>query len=171
MFIHMRPLPLVLALLAATAAAQQAPVIRASDQIDQAGRYVAKMREIQVRVNQLAARARRRKDIVQLNCINDKLQQLRGNQSVAEQSLDSLNRQSTQADEGARNHEFAKVTLTHQKALVLGQEAEICIGEELRYAGATEVDVSVDPNLPQEDPTESPEEELVLERPPMASPF
>jgi len=174
MFEGMRHLPLGLALglalLAVTAGAQRAPGLSGAEQIDTAGRYVARMKEIQVRVNQLAAQARKRKDIIQLNCINDKLQQLKGNLAVAEQSLATLAKQSTQADEAARNHEFAKTSLTHQKALVLAQEAETCIGEELRYAGATEVDVTVDPNVPQEDPTEPPEEPTELERAPVASP-
>jgi len=157
---------------AAVAVAQQAPAPPgAEQQFTEAVRYVARMRQLENRVTKLANQARRRQDIVLLNCVNDKLEQLRGNLGVAEQSLEGLRRPEVQADAGARSHELAKVSLTHDKAIVLAQEAETCGGEALRYAGSTQVDTSVDSNLPQEDPTEAPEEELLFERPPPGSPF
>jgi hypothetical protein len=162
------PLGLVMVVVAA-AEAQTAP--SAAEQVTQAEGHVARIRQMQTRLFRLVAQARRKKDIVQLNCVNDKLQQLRGNLGVAEQSLAALRLPATQADEGARNHEFAKVTLTHQKALSLAQEAETCVGEEQHYAGSTRVEVDVDPNVPQQDPTLPPEEEPQLERAPAASPF
>ena len=155
----------------AVAVAQEAAGPADAEQPTEAVRSVARMRQLQTRVATLANQARRRQDIVLLNCVNDKLDQLRGNLGVAEQALEALSRPEIRADAEARSHEFAKISLTHQKAIVLAQEAETCGGEALRYAGSTRVDTTVDANLPQEDPTETPVEDLELERPPMGSPY
>jgi hypothetical protein len=47
----------------------------------------------------------------------------------------------------------------------LGAEAENCIGEDLSFVGATRVDVDVDPNIPQNDPTQPPAPGIDIERP------
>jgi len=172
MLMVMRPVAVFIVLGFAVAMAQEAPAPAGDEQQwTEAVRYVAKMRQFEGRVTKLANQARRRQDIVLLNCVNDKLEQLRGNLGVAEQSLEALRRPEVRADTSARSHEFAKVSLTHDKAIVLAQEAETCGGEALRYAGSTQVDTSVDSNLPQEDPTEAPAEDLLFERPPPGSPF
>ena len=62
----------------------------------------------------------------------------------------------TRADEGERTHEFTRLTIVNQKVLVLGAEAENCIGEDLSFVGATKVDVEIDPNIPMYDPTQPP---------------
>jgi len=159
----------LLLLLSATAWAQEPPQLTAAQQIEQASGYFAKMGKMEARVNRLADQARRDKDIVQLNCVNDKLAQLRGHVAVAKESLALLRLPATQSDLAARNHEHTKVTLTYQKALVLTQEAETCVGEELRYVGPTEVEVDVDSNIPRGDPTDPAPVDVDLERPPEAS--
>ena len=37
-----------------------------------------------------------------------------------------------------RTHEFTRLTIINQKVLVLGAEAENCIGEDLSFVGATQ---------------------------------
>ena len=46
-----------------------------------------------------------------------------------------------------------RVNIVYQKVLILGTEAEGCAGEDVSYIGATNVQVEVDPGIPQEDPT------------------
>ena len=169
-FVAMRALALV-SLLGAAAALAQAPAPAAPRQRSEAVRLVARMRQLETRVTTLASQARRRQYIVLLDCVTDKLGQLRGNLAIAEQSMDALGRPAVEADADARSHELAKISLTHQKALVLAQEAETCSGEALRYAGSTQVDTAIDPNVPEDDPTEPAPQGLLLERPPMGSPF
>ena len=43
--------------------------------------------------------------------------------------------------------------IVEEKVITLGTEAEGCIGEDVNYVGATRVDVDIDPNIPQDDPT------------------
>ena len=73
-------------------------------------------------------------------------------------------------DEGSETHEFTRLTIVNQKVTVLGAEAENCIGEDLSFVGATRVDVEVDPNIPQYDPTTPGSPFIDITRPAEASP-
>jgi len=178
----------VLCLLATTVMAQPAPgegedkpdaevsfrkgsQLTPQEQLAQAEIYISRMKKVQNEVEQLAKKAREDKDIIKLNCVNDKLIQIKGNMNLAEQTRDALKTAAATNDEGSRNHEFAKLTITYQKVTVLGQEAEACIGEDIAFVGQTQVDVEVDPDITKEDPTEEPEPPLPVVRPPIASPF
>ena len=141
------------------------------EQLTQAEAYIAKMRSTLDHANKLGEQARKEKDIIKLNCVNDKLTQIKGNLTLGEQTRETLQVAATRSDEGARNHEFAKLTITYQKVVVLGQEAEACIGEEISYVGATRVDTDLDRDIPQDDPTVTPPSPLPVVRPPIASPF
>ena len=103
--------------------------------------------------------------------MTDKLVQARVNINIAEQSMATLQESIARADEGERTHEFTRLTIVNQKVLVLGAEAENCIGEDLSFVGATRVDVEVDPNIPQYDPTQPPAPVIDINRPGEASPL
>ena len=96
------------------------------------------MGEVLKRIQVLQDQAKREKDIIRLNCVTDKVVQVRVNISIAEQSMASLQEAVTRADEGERTHEFTRLTIVNQKVLVLGAEAENCIGEDLSFVGATQ---------------------------------
>jgi hypothetical protein len=130
------------------------------------------MRTVLQQVEKLAQRARADKDIIKLNCVNDKLVQIKGSLRVAEQ-VDAAHKLAvSRNDDGARDHEFAKITIAYQKVVVLAQEAEACIGEEIAYVGATRVDVQVDPDIDDRtDPTVEPPQKLPMIRGPVVSPF
>jgi hypothetical protein len=141
------------------------------DQLVQSDAYLSKMKATLAHMNKLAEQARKDKDIIKLNCVNDKLIQAKGNLNLAESSRDGLKAAAARSDDGSRNHEFAKLTITYQKVTVLGQEAEQCIGEEISYVGATKVEIDVDKDIPEDDPTVTPPQPLPIVRPPLASPF
>ena len=79
-------------------------------------------------LEKLAKKARADKDIIKLNCVNDKLIQIKGNMNLAERLHGNLKTAVARNDDGARNHEFAKLTITYQKVVVLGQEAAKVVG-------------------------------------------
>jgi len=139
--------------------------------IAQAKEFLGKMQQVLQRVVQLQEVARKQKDIIKLNCVNDKLVQIKGNMNVAESATTNLHEAVARGDDAQRQHEFTRVSLTHQKVQVLGTEAENCIGEDLTYVGETEVKVEIDPSVPEADPTGEVKPEPVIERPPVASPF
>lgn len=141
------------------------------DTLAQAREYYKKMRETQREVLQLQGKAKKDRDMVKLNCVNDKLTQLKGHMAVTDQSLTSLDADIAKGDDAARQHEFTRITILFQKVVTLGTEAEQCIGEDVSFVGATQVDVEVDPSIPAGDPTEPPLPVPSVERPPEASPF
>jgi hypothetical protein len=137
----------------------------------QAKDYYKKMQETQRRVTQLQAKARKDKDMVKLNCVNDKLTQLKGHMTVTDQSMSTLTLDIAKGDDTARQHEFTRISILYQKVVVLGTEAEQCIGEDVSYVGATRVDVEIDPSIPPTDPTMPDLPVPDVTRPPEASPF
>ncbi len=151
---------------------RKASQLTAAEQATQTNAYITKMKSTQVHVNKMAGKARSDKDIIKLNCVNDKLIQIKGHLNLAERGSDSLKVATQRRDDGARNHEFAKLTITYQKVVVLGQEAEACIGEDISFVGATKVEVEMDKDIPQEDPTITPLPTVgPIALPPIASPY
>lgn len=149
---------------------KQRPTLTPEEMVNQSREYFANMNGVLKRVQVLQDQAKREKDIIRLNCVTDKVVQVRVNINIAEQSMASLQEAVARADEGGRTHEFTRLTIINQKVLVLGAEAENCIGEDLSFVGATRVDVEVDPNIPQYDPTLPPAPGIDIERPGEASP-
>jgi hypothetical protein len=137
----------------------------------QAKDYYKKMQETQRRVMQLQTKAKKDKDMVKLNCVNDKLTQLRGHMVVTDQSMSTLVIDIAKGDDTARQHEFTRISILYQKVVTLGTEAEQCIGEDVSYVGATRVDVEIDPSIPPTDPTQPDLPVPDVTRPPEASPF
>lgn len=138
---------------------------------EQARDYYKKMQETQRRVLQLQSKAKKDKDMVKLNCLNDKLTRLNGHMTVTNQSMSTLTLDIAKGDDTSRQHEFTRITILYQKVVTLGTEAEQCIGEDVSYVGATRVDVEIDPSIPPGDPTQPGLPVVDPVRPPEASPF
>jgi hypothetical protein len=126
----------------------------------------SKMSTIEQRVTGLLKRAESKKDMVMMNCVSDKLVQLRGYVAVGNGAANAIETAVQRNDNEARAHNLDRQVIVYQKVLVLGTEAEGCIGEDVSYVGATRVDVEIDPNIPQEDPTIPPIPPIVDYRPP-----
>jgi hypothetical protein len=149
---------------------KQRPTLTPAEMLKQAKEYFTSMDAVSKRIGQLQEQSKRQKDIIRLNCVTDKMVQAKVNLTIAQQSMASLQESITRADEGGRAHEFTRLTIVNQKVLVLGTEAENCIGEDLSFVGATRVDVEVDPSLPQNDGTNPGFPTINEERVPDASP-
>jgi hypothetical protein len=127
--------------------------LSSTEALTQAKEYVSKMQDSLRRIVQLQEVAKKQKDVIKLNCVNDKLLQVKGHMAVTEQAMSGLNEAVAKSDEEGREHEYTRVTILYQKVLVLGTEAENCIGEDLSYVGETTVTVEIDPSIPQRDVT------------------
>jgi hypothetical protein len=144
--------------------------LSSQEMLGQGKDYFRVMNETLTHIQSLQETARRQKDIIKLNCVTDKLVQAKVNINIAEQAMTTLQESIARNDEGARTHEFTRLTIVNQKVLVLGTEAENCIGEDLSFVGATRVDVEVDPGIPTSDPTiPPPTPGIDITRPPPAS--
>jgi hypothetical protein len=150
---------------------KQRPTLTPADMVNQSKDYFRGMGDVIKRIQTLQDQAKREKDIIRLNCVTDKLVQARVNVNIAEQSMATMQESIARNDEGEETHEFTRLTIVNQKVTVLGAEAENCIGEDLSFVGATRVDVEVDPNIPQYDPTQPGSPFIDIQRPPEASPI
>lgn len=121
--------------------AARVPVGEKKDRVE---KMVGEQRKTLARVTEILAGARASKDIVQLNCVNEKLTQVKGLLKISEQASLQMYEAIASAANDLVNHEYTKVVVAHQKSQVLRAEAEQCVGENSVYSGDTSVDVEID---------------------------
>jgi hypothetical protein len=115
--------------------------------------------------------ARRTKDVIKLNCVSEKLAQIRGLVRVSEAARSALRRAVDGQDSPSADHEFAKVRIARQKVEQHRAEAEECIGQlAFRTDDALTVEVESPDAWGATDPTNPSGPPLVVNRPPVASP-
>ena len=132
---------------------------------------VGRMRGALKDVLQKLEEARNTKDVVKLNCVNEKLTQIKGLLRISEQSDVQLQEAVARKETATAEHEFTKVTIARSKVEQLRAEAEQCIGQlAFRTDENLSVEVEVPDYLPPGDPTQMPPPTLIDSRPPPASP-
>ena len=163
------PAPAILPPAAGDISAQQRSTLSGPEMVKQGREYRANMDKIVAEQQAMLEQARKQKDIIRLNCVVDKVMQVKANMNIADQALQKLQEAVTRRDDGAALHEYTRITIVNQKVQVLQNEGQTCIGAELNYIGATRVEVEA-PDLPEgvTDPTLEPPP---LERTPFASPY
>ncbi|MCC7384179.1 MAG: hypothetical protein IT384_20210 [Deltaproteobacteria bacterium] len=132
---------------------------------------LAEMRETLARGSEILAEARQAKDVVQLNCVNEKLVQIKGLLKIGEQSSVRMYEGIAEGADDVVNHEYTRLAVAHQRGRVLRAEAEQCVGENVVYTGETEVEVEVDDDILEGDPTDTPFWGAQPETPEVASEF
>ena len=142
------------ALLASSASAQLSTgqkVTSDAEKLEASADHVARMKAALKQVLGRVEEARNEKDIVKLNCVNEKLTQIKSLLKVAEQADISLHEAISSRDPGAES-EFSKVAIARAKIDALRGESDQCIGQ-LAYIvdEKTTVEVQQPSNLP--DPT------------------
>jgi hypothetical protein len=132
----------------------------------------ASLREVTTKVEE----ARNEKDVVKLNCVNEKLAQIKGLIKVAEQSENAF-KEAADSRDPAASAEYAKIMIARGKVDGLGSDAQQCIGQVAYVVDEkTTVEVLQPANQPDRDtsgryrPEPSPPAPVVL-RPPSASTF
>jgi hypothetical protein len=118
------------------------------DMLKQGKEYRTNMEKTSTDLQAMVEQARKQKDVIRLNCVMDKLVQVKVNMNIADQALQKLQEAATRKDDGGSLHEYTRITIVNQKVQVLQNEAQTCIGAELNYIGATRVEVEA-PELPQ----------------------
>ena len=124
------------------------------------------LRDVLVRVEE----ARKERDLVKLNCLNEKLTQVKALLRIAEQSYIALQEAIARADPDQSGHEYAKIEIARQRVTELRAEAEQCIGQ-LAYVvdEKTVVTVETPQGLPDVT-TNPPATQPVVVNPPVLSP-
>lgn len=134
-------------------------------------KMISESRGALARVTELLFQARESNDMVQRNCVNEKLTQIKGLLKLSEGASVSMYEAMGKGADDVTNHEYTKIAVAHQKTQLLRTEAEQCVGELSVYSGDTDVTVEIDDNIPQFDPTLPIPPPLGPETPPVASAF
>jgi hypothetical protein len=154
----------------------KAPVERASDvpdaeklkrSADALATMRVRLREVLVKLEE----ARSSKDVVKLNCVNEKLTQIKGLMRISEQADVSLQESIVKHETTSAEHEYTKVTIARQKVNQLRTETEECIGQlAFRTDESLTVEVVTPEDITGSDVTSGKTPPLVSVRPPAASP-
>jgi len=98
------------------------------------------------------AQAKQSKDVIKLNCVNEKLLAVKQLLNIAEAAENELDEAIVRGDRDEQIHQYGKITISHDNAENARNEARNCIGEDLHFIGKN--DVSVTGPVIKNDPTD-----------------
>ena len=132
-----------------------------------------KMEDSLARLVRLQRVSRQQKDIIKLNCVNDKLLQLKQLMNIGDDAKTSFIEAKAKGDPEATNHYAMQIQTASNKVCFLRDEAEACVGEEMAFLGETEVTVEGgdNPDDPTLDANDGTLGNRIIEPPAYASPF
>jgi hypothetical protein len=122
---------LLVAAVIASPAAAQAPRSAGpsdTDKLEAAAASIARMKAALKQVLGRAEQARNEKDVVKLNCVNEKLTQIKSLIKVAEQADIALHESVATKDNGGAT-EFSKIAIARTKIDGLRADSEQCVGQ------------------------------------------
>ncbi len=115
--------------------------------------------------------ARAQRDVVKSLCLNDKLTQIDVAARSGRDRREALRQAVSRQDSELANHEYTIMMVLKDRTDQLMAEANQCIGEEAGFVGETRVTMTVDPNIPRDDPAQYPENPVISIPPSCASCF
>lgn len=151
--------------------AQDAANLSDKDKLSRAEESMAEMQKTLKDVLDKVGEARKERDLIKLNCINEKLTQVKALLRIAEQAYIALQEAVAKSAEEDAKHEYTKIEIARQRTKELRAEAEQCIGQ-LAYVvdEKTVVTVEVPQGLP-DSTTNPPVSQPVIVNPPVLSPI
>jgi|SwirhirootsSR3_FD_contig_41_14028109_length_925_multi_4_in_0_out_0_2 hypothetical protein len=149
--------------------ARQRATLSPQEMVTQATEYRTRMESTSKQIGQLVDVAKKEKDVIRLNCVTDKHGQVKANIVVADRALQDLRDAIGRRDEGESGHQYNKIAIVHSKVQVLSAEAQACVGQDLAFVGATQVEVD-DSGVPPGNFTDPSGPDFPVDRPPLASP-
>lgn len=151
---------------------ENASSLSGPQKLDRSQKRIGTMRGILEQASQMLERARKdEKDVLKVNCINEKLAPIKGFLKVSEQSYVSLTEAVTQSDNEASTHHYTLIAIANQKVQALGEESRVCVGEVVRFAESTQLDVNIDPDMSDDQPGFRDDDDLLVERLPEMTPW
>ena len=145
-----------------------------SSQMDDAAQAIERMKAILTEVLEDLTEARDSRDMVKLNCVNEKLTSVKGLLKISEQAEVTLKEALARREAEIADHEFEKITIAQRKCEQLLAESDACIGEMAVYTGDTQVEVEEPDEEDRDESMEQDRQEQIdtdLRRPIPASPY
>lgn len=155
----------------ASAGLSRQVVISPQEQLMESEQYLGRMETARTTIRRMLETARAQRDVVKTLCLNDKLNQMDVALRSARERRQALELAVSRNDADLANHEFTILNVLRQRTDQLTAEANLCIGKEAEYIGDSAVSGSIDPGLPEEDPSEYPNEPVIVEPPVCSSCF
>jgi len=121
-------------------------------------------------VQRQASDAKQQHDVVKSLCLSDKLSQIHVAVDTASGRIDTLGSAVSHNDSDRAKHEFTIIQVLKDRSSALVAEANQCIGEETGFIGESTVTVTIDPSIPDTDPSDFPNDPIVSEPPVLSSP-
>ncbi|MEZ4364460.1 MAG: hypothetical protein R3B48_30065 [Kofleriaceae bacterium] len=121
-----------------------------------------------VHVGRLQQKARAEKDVIKLNCVNDKLVQMKATMNLADDKRSQITDALTLGN-GRAPERFADYAQSATDIKKLREEADVCVGVGPDYLGNSKINIS-NPGIP-DDPTAGNPFSEGLEPPAYASPY
>ncbi|MBL8602201.1 MAG: hypothetical protein JNK72_09800 [Myxococcales bacterium] len=149
---------------------RQTANLSGADQLRESTTVVETIGATRRRVSDMLDRARQERDIIKVNCLNDKLTQVDVTLRSARDHQELLQTAVSIANDGARNHEFTLINIYRSRVESLEGEARQCIGEEATAFDRTVVSLQVSREIATTDTTTLPVDSLAPERPLVTSP-
>jgi hypothetical protein len=112
--------------------------------------------------------ARKKKDVVKMLCLDDKLNQMNVAARSATDRVASIEAAVKSGNAERARHDDAVLDALSARATELTAEANQCIGEETGVVGGSTLEVTVDPDIPKED-TATPRPPVLISTPPVAA--
>ncbi len=149
---------------------QESENLSDKEKLSRAGDAVAFMQKTLRDVLDKVEEARKERDLVKLNCVNEKLTQVKALLRIGEQAYVALQEAVARGAEDGAQHEYAKIVIARQRVNELRAEAEQCIGQ-LAYVvdEKTVVTVETPEGLPDVT-TNPPVYQPIVYNPPVLSP-
>lgn len=126
----------------------------AADQLTAAQDIVSGAERLSTRISTMVSQAQREKDIMRVQCLDDKLAQVNANLRTARARLSVLE---AQRDPQMRAQAMTVLQVLDQKFQVLDQEASQCIGQNIFETGTTKLETDIDlgrvPTAEESNPT------------------
>lgn len=126
-----------------------------AERLSQASASVETMRQVLTAVNGLLDKTREeQRDVLKLNCINEKLSAIKGFVKVSEKAQLGLEEAIGRQDLDDQVHHAKLVQLADLRVRALGEEAEACTGNVVPYSGPADLKVEIDENVRTDNPTD-----------------
>jgi hypothetical protein len=152
--------------------ADDTEVLTGPEMMERSQKAIAGMNATLAETTAMWERARTgERDLVKVNCLNEKLAAIKGFLKVSEQSYVTLSDSVARRDDEASKHHYRLIAIAGQRVDVLGEEGRVCSGDEMRFAGDTLLETVVDPSISSPEEAFLGEDDLVLERLTKMSPY
>ncbi len=105
------------------------------------------------RISRLLDEARLGRDRLRVRCLDGVLSRTNSTLRQVDRRAERLRRAIAAEDTAGRNHELSVLTVLDASLLERNAEARVCIGETAVISRRTVVTVTIDPSVPNRDPT------------------